>query len=44
MLVVVAALAHMKDELVTPSLRGMNPATYGALDLIALVADGHIDR
>ncbi len=41
-LVIVAALAHMKDELVTPSLRGMNPATYGALDLIVLVADGQV--
>jgi hypothetical protein len=41
-LVVVAALAHMKDELVTASLRGMNPATYGSLDLIALVADGQV--
>jgi hypothetical protein len=41
-LVIVAALAHMKDELVTASLRGMNPATYGALDLIVLVADGQV--
>lgn len=41
-LVVVAAVAHLKDELVTASLRGMNPATYGALDLIVLVADGQV--
>jgi hypothetical protein len=41
-LVVVAALAHMKDELVTASLRGMNPAAYGALDLVALVADAQV--
>lgn len=39
-LVVVTAVAHAKDELVTAALRGMNPAVYGALDLIALVADG----
>lgn len=41
-LVVVAALAHLSDELVTASLRGMNPAAYGVLDLIVLVADGQV--
>ncbi|MSQ29464.1 MAG: hypothetical protein EXR68_03120 [Dehalococcoidia bacterium] len=41
-LVVVAALAHLSDELVTTSLRGMNPVAYGVLDLIVLVADGQI--
>jgi hypothetical protein len=32
----------MEDELVTAALKGMNPATYGALDLIVLVADGSV--
>lgn len=41
-LVVVAALAHLSDELVTASLRGMDPAAYGLLDLIVLVADGQV--
>ncbi len=41
-LVLVAALAHLSDELVTVSLRGMNPAAYGMLDLIVLVADGQL--
>ena len=41
-LVLVGALAHMEDELVTAALKGMNPATYGALDLIVLVADGAV--
>jgi hypothetical protein len=41
-LILVGALAHMEDELVTSALRGMNPATYGALDLIVLVADGSV--
>ncbi|TAK73574.1 MAG: hypothetical protein EPO16_12345 [Dehalococcoidia bacterium] len=41
-LVVVAALGHMSDEIVTASLRGMNPTAYGLLDLIALVADGEV--
>lgn len=41
-LILVGALAHMEDELVTSALRGMNPATYGALDLIVLVADGAV--
>lgn len=41
-LVLVGALAHMEDELVTAALKGMNPATYGALDLIVLVADGSV--
>jgi hypothetical protein len=41
-LVMVAALPHIEDELLTAALRGMNPALYGALDLVALVADGHV--
>ena len=41
-LILVGALAHMEDELVTSALRGMNPAAYGALDLIVLVADGAV--
>lgn len=41
-LVMVAPLAHLEEELLTASLRGMNPATYGALDLIVLVADGGV--
>ena len=41
-LVLAGALAHIGDELVTASLRGMNPASYGALDLIVLVADGQV--
>jgi len=41
-LILVGALAHMEDELVTSALRGMNPANYGALDLIVLVADGAV--
>ena len=39
-LILVGALAHLNDELATAALRGMNPALYGALDLIAIVADG----
>jgi hypothetical protein len=41
-LLVVTALAHVEDELVTAALRGMSPAAYGSLDLIALVADGQV--
>ncbi len=41
-LIVYGALAHMEDELVTSALRGMNPASYGALDLIVLVAAGAV--
>jgi hypothetical protein len=41
-LILIGALAHMEDELVTSALRGMNPAAYGALDLIVLVADGAV--
>jgi len=41
-LVVVGPFGHLKDELVTAALRGMNPALYGALDLVALVADGAV--
>ena len=41
-LVLVGALAHMEDELATTALKGMNPAAYGALDLIVLIADGSV--
>jgi hypothetical protein len=41
-LVMVAPLAHIEEELLTAALRGMNPANYGALDLIVLVADGGV--
>jgi hypothetical protein len=41
-LAVVGAFAHVKDELVTSSLRGMNPALYGALDMVVLIADGNV--
>jgi hypothetical protein len=41
-LVMVSPLAHIEDELLTASLRGMNPASYGALDLVVLVADGAV--
>ena len=41
-LVLLGALAHIEDELATAALKGMNPASYGALDLIVLVADGQV--
>lgn len=41
-LVLAGALAHLKDDLATPALRGMNPTTYSPVDLIALVADGGV--
>ena len=41
-LVLIGALSHIDDELVTAALKGMNPATYGSLDLIVLVADGTV--
>lgn len=41
-LLLVAPLAHIEEERVIAALRGMNPATYGAIDLIALVADGAV--
>lgn len=41
-LLLVAPLAHIEEERVVAALRGMNPATYGAIDLIALVADGAV--
>ena len=37
-----APLAHIGEELVTASLRGMSPAAYGGTDLVALVADGSV--
>lgn len=39
-LAVVGPFAHIGDELVTASLRGMNPALYTELDLIVVIADG----
>ena len=41
-LLLIAPLAHIEEERVVAALRGMNPATYGAIDLIALVADGAV--
>ena len=41
-LVVIAALGHIEEELVTAALRGMSPAAYSATDLIVLVADGQV--
>ncbi|MGE3961846.1 MAG: hypothetical protein AB7F65_09215 [Dehalococcoidia bacterium] len=41
-LAVVGPFAHIGDELVTASLRGMNPALYTALDLVVVIADGHV--
>lgn len=41
-LAVVGPFAHIKQELVTASLRGMSPALYTALDLIAVIADGNV--
>ena len=37
-----APLAHIGEELVTASLRGMSPGAYGGTDLVALVADGSV--
>jgi hypothetical protein len=41
-LVLLAPLAHLEDEMVTAALRGMSPAAYGTIDLIVLVADGRV--
>ena len=41
-LLVIGSFAHMEDERVTAGLRGMNPAAYGGIDLMALVADGQV--
>ena len=41
-LVVLAAAAHIEDEMATAALRGMSPAAYGAIDLIALAAEGQV--
>lgn len=41
-LVLIGALSHIDDELVTAALKGMNPATYGSLDLIVLTAAGSV--
>lgn len=43
-LVLVGSYAHIEDERVTAGLRGMNPALYGGIDLIVLVADGQVRR
>ena len=37
-----AVLAHIGEEMATAALRGMSPATYGGVDLVALVADGQV--
>ncbi|MDA1010596.1 MAG: hypothetical protein DWG80_03585 [Chloroflexi bacterium] len=41
-LAVVGPFGHLKEETVTASLRGMNPALYTALDLIVVVAAGSV--
>ncbi len=41
-LVLLDALGHIKAELATQALRGMSPASYGAVDEILLVADGQV--
>ncbi len=41
-LAVVGPFARISAELVTASLRGMNPALYTALDLVVVVADGSV--
>ena len=41
-LLLLASLAHLDEEMATAALRGMTPAAYGTLDLIALVADGRV--
>ncbi len=41
-LVLAAPLAHIEEELATAALRGMSPAVYGGVDLVALVADGSV--
>ena len=41
-LVLGAPLAHLDEEMATAAVRGMSPATYGVVDLIALVADGAV--
>jgi hypothetical protein len=41
-LLLIASPQHMEEEMATTAVRGMNPATYGSLDLIVLVADGRV--
>ena len=41
-LVLGAPLGHIEEELATAALRGMSPAAYGGVDLVALVADGSV--
>src|SRR5581483_2380847 len=41
-LLLIGSYAHMEHERVTAGLRGMNPAAYGGIDLVALVADGQV--
>ena len=37
-----APLGHIEEEMATAALRGMSPAAYGGVDLVALVADGTV--
>jgi hypothetical protein len=41
-LVLLDVVGHMPAELATQALRGMSPASYGAIDEILLVADGQV--
>lgn len=41
-LLVITAIGHIEEELVTAALRGMSPQGYSSLDLIALVGDGQV--
>lgn len=41
-LLLLASVAHLEDEMATTALRGMSPAAYGSTDLIVLVADGRV--
>ncbi len=41
-LILIGAVQHVQDELATAAIRGMNPAAYGAVDLIAVIADGQL--
>ncbi len=41
-LLVITAIGHIEEELVTAALRGMRPQAYSSLGLIALIGDGHV--
>lgn len=41
-LLLLTSVAHIEDENVTIAVRGMNPDTYRALDMIVLVGDGQV--